>query len=91
MGENPRVRVIRAGSPDPNGRCVVYWMQRAQRGLDNPALNMAIAAANAVDQPVVAIFSLTADYPRAQRRHYRFLVEGLLDAEADLAARGCPW
>ncbi len=51
---------------------------------------MAIAVGNAARQPVLAVFSLTADYPDAQRRHYRFLVEGLVDAERDLAARGVP-
>ena len=51
---------------------------------------MAIALGNAVGQPVLAVFSLTADYPDAQRRHYRFLVEGLVDAENDLMARNVP-
>ena len=36
----------RQGEPDSNGRCVVYWMQRAQRALDNPALDLAVEAAN---------------------------------------------
>jgi deoxyribodipyrimidine photo-lyase len=63
-------------------------MQRAQRGVDNPALNLAIELGNATHQPVIAIFALTGDYPDAQRRHYRFLVEGLVDAHADLAASG---
>jgi len=62
-------------------------MQRAQRGVDNPALNMAIAVANAIGRPAIAVFSLTADYPGAQRRHYRFLVEGLADAAEDLERR----
>jgi deoxyribodipyrimidine photo-lyase len=65
-------------------------MQRAQRGVDNPALNLAIEVGNALAKPVVAVFALTADYPEAQRRHYRFLVEGLKDASADMAARGVP-
>jgi deoxyribodipyrimidine photo-lyase len=65
-------------------------MRRAQRGVDNPALNMAIATGNAVDQPVLAVFALTADNPGAQRRHYRFLLEGLADAADDLASRGVP-
>ncbi|MFO0891820.1 MAG: deoxyribodipyrimidine photo-lyase [Isosphaeraceae bacterium] len=90
LAPHPRVRVLRPGGPDPRGRCILYWMQRAQRGLDNPALNFAIAMGNAAGLPVIAAFSLTADYPGAQRRHYRFLVEGLVDAEADLAARGVP-
>jgi deoxyribodipyrimidine photo-lyase len=63
-------------------------MQRAQRGIENPALNLAIDAGNVLGQPVLAVFSLTADYPSAKRRHYRFLVDGLVDAAADLAARG---
>jgi deoxyribodipyrimidine photo-lyase len=63
-------------------------MQRAQRGIDNPALNLAIDAGNALRLPVLTVFALTADYPSAQRRHYRFLVEGLVDAAGDLKQRG---
>ncbi len=37
---------------------------------------------------MLAVFGLTADYPGAQRRHYRFLVDGLVDVEADLHRRG---
>ncbi|WP_165247494.1 deoxyribodipyrimidine photo-lyase [Paludisphaera soli] len=90
LAPHPRVRAARVGAPAPGGSCVVYWMQRAQRGVDNPALNMAIAVANAVGKPVIAVFGLTADYPGAQRRHYRFLVEGLVDAAEDLERRGVP-
>ncbi|MDG3007294.1 deoxyribodipyrimidine photo-lyase [Paludisphaera mucosa] len=90
LAPHPRVRAIRPGAPDPQGSSVVYWMQRAQRGVDNPALNMAIAVGNALARPVVAVFGLTADYPGAQRRHYRFLVEGLVDAAEDMARRGVP-
>ena len=63
LAPHPRVRVLRPGVPHPEGQCVVYWMQRAQRGYDNPALNMAIALGNALGQPVLTVFSLTADYP----------------------------
>ena len=87
---DPRIRVLRPGDPDPHGRCVVYWMQRAQRGRDNPALNHAIEIGNALKLPVLAVFGLTADYPEAERRHYRFLVEGLPDAKKDMEARGVP-
>jgi deoxyribodipyrimidine photo-lyase len=63
-------------------------MQRSQRGIDNPALNLAIDVGNALQLPVVTVFALTADYPSAQRRHYRFLIEGLVDTAADLKRRG---
>ncbi len=62
----------------------------AQRGRDNPALNRAIELGETLGAPVLAVFGLTDDYPGAQRRHYRFLVEGLASADADLAARGVP-
>ena len=87
---DPRIRALRPGEPDPDGRCVVYWMQRAQRGLDNPALNHAIDLGNALKLPILAVFGLTAAYPEAERRHYRFLVEGLPDAREDMEARGVP-
>jgi deoxyribodipyrimidine photo-lyase len=66
-------------------------MQRAQRGIDNGALNLAIAAGNALNLPVLSAFALTADYPGAQRRHYRFLLDGLIDCAHDLERRGVPF
>jgi deoxyribodipyrimidine photo-lyase len=88
LAPNPRQRTLRGGSPAPEGRSVLYWMQRAQRGVDNPALDLAIAAGNLLERPVLAVFGLTADYPKAQRRHYRFLIDGLHDAKRDLGDRG---
>ena len=88
---DPRVRVIRDGPADPEGRCVLYWMQRSQRGRDNPALNLAIELGDAIGKPVLAVFGLTADYPGAQRRHYRFLVDALPEIRDDLEARGVPF
>jgi deoxyribodipyrimidine photo-lyase len=87
---NPRLRAARPGLPAEAGRCVLYWMQRAQRGVDNGALNLAIAVGNAMGLPVLAAFGLAADYPGAQRRHYRFLLDGLVDASHDLERRGVP-
>jgi len=84
---------VRHANPHPiahDGKCVIHWMQRSQRGRDNAALNLAIEHANALKLPVVSIFGLTANYPDAQRRHYRFLVQGLMDANHDLAAKNIP-
>jgi hypothetical protein len=38
--QDPRVTVRRRGPADPNGRAILSWMQRAQRGSDNPALDL---------------------------------------------------
>ena len=86
----PRVRVVRGGSTDPEGRCVVYWAQRSQRGRENLALDLAVEIGNALALPVMAVFGLTADYPGAQRRHYRFLVEALPEVAGEMQARGVP-
>lgn len=85
---DPRVTVRRSGPPDPDGAAVVYWMQRAQRASDNPALETAIAAANELDRPAVVYFQLVDDVPRANLRHYRFLLDGLADVADELAGRG---
>jgi deoxyribodipyrimidine photo-lyase len=87
LTDNPRVRVRHAGLPDADGACVVYWMQRSQRGVDNPALDVAVEAANAMGKPVVAFFAPVPFYPHANLRAYRFLVEGIPDIASALAER----
>ena len=87
LAQDPRVTVRRAGPPDPAGTCVVYWMQRAQRGLDNPALDVAVEAANMLRKPVLVFFAPMPFYPHANLRHYRFLNEGIPDISESLAKR----
>jgi deoxyribodipyrimidine photo-lyase len=87
LAADPRVTVRRAGPPDPAGACVVYWMQRAQRGLDNPALDVAVDAANAIGKPAVVFFAPVPYYPHANLRHYRFLAEGIADIAVSLKKR----
>jgi deoxyribodipyrimidine photo-lyase len=88
LANHPRVQVRRPGPPRKGARCVVYWMQRAQRILDNPALDVAIEAANLLALPVVVFFSVIPNYPNANLRHYRFMAQGLRDVAADAAERG---
>jgi deoxyribodipyrimidine photo-lyase len=85
---DPRVTVRRSGPPEPNGRCVVYWMQRAQRALDNPALDIAVQAANSLKQPVVIFFAPVPFYPHANLRHYLFLAQGIPDIAERARRRG---
>ena len=87
VAEDPRVNVRRPGAPDADGTCVVYWMQRAQRGIDNPALDVAVAAANELGKPVVVFLAPVPFYPHANLRHYRFLAEGIPDIAEALGKR----
>jgi deoxyribodipyrimidine photo-lyase len=86
LSQNPRVTIRRAGPPDPEGTCVVYWMQRAQRALDNPALDLAVEAANALAKPVVVFFA-PRPFDPANLRHYAFLDQGIPDIAEGLAKR----
>src|SRR5665213_1538690 len=88
LTEDPRVLVRRGGAPAKDGKCVVYWMQRAQRGHDNHALDVAVDVANALGLPLVVYFAGIANFPHANLRHYAFLNRGLVDVEEDLAERG---
>jgi deoxyribodipyrimidine photo-lyase len=87
LSQDPRITVRRAGPPDPDGSCVIYWMQRAQRGIDNPALNTAVSAANVLRKPVVVFLAPVPFYANANLRHYHFLNEGIPDIAAALARR----
>jgi deoxyribodipyrimidine photo-lyase len=87
LADNPRVTIRREGAPLKDGKCIVYWMQRAERGIDNPALDLAIAIGNELNLPVIVYFSAISNFPYANLRHYRFLNQGLPDIEEDLAER----
>lgn len=88
LARDKRVVVRRAGAPDPKGKCVVYWMQRAQRGVDNHALDKAVELGNALGLPVVAYFAAINNFKSPMLRHYHFLNQGLADIEEDCAERG---
>ena len=87
LSTDARVTVRRPGKPDSEGGCVIYWMQRAHRGIDNPALDVAVEAANVLKKPVVAFLAPIPFYPHANLRHYRFLNEGIADIADALAKR----
>ncbi len=78
----------RVGPLRKDGKCVVYWMQRAMRIIDNPALDVAIEAGNLLGLPVVVLFSVIPNYPNANLRHYHFMQQGLRDVAEDAAERG---
>ncbi len=87
LRSDPRVTVRRSGDPNCAGSCVVYWMQRSQRAFDNPALNVAVEAANILDKPAVIFFAPVPYYPHANLRHYRFLNHGIPDIAHDAGKR----
>jgi len=89
FADDERVQIYRPGECADDGRYVLYWMQRSQRGHDNHALNAAIALGNTLKLPVVVLFVIT-EYPEANLRHYTFMLEGIGVAADYLKKRGTP-
>jgi deoxyribodipyrimidine photo-lyase len=87
LAQDARVTVRRSGAPAAEGKCVVYWMQRAQRGVDNHAVNLAVRLGNELGLPVVVYFAGISNFPHANLRHYAFLQQGFPDIEEELAKR----
>ena len=87
MVQPERIEKINA-RPLRDGRYVLYWMQAAQRSEYNYALEYAIGQGNQANLPVVVLFCLVDGYPEANLRHYHFMLQGLLETQQALAARG---
>ncbi len=88
LSDDPRITVRRGGQPDASGKCVVYWMQRSQRAVDNAALDVAARLGNELGKPVVVFFAPVPFYPGANQRNLRFLAQGVPDIAKGLARRG---
>jgi deoxyribodipyrimidine photo-lyase len=82
-----RVRRLNHDEPRSKGQYVLYWMQQSHRAEHNPALEYAVQQANEHDRRLLVVFGLMDDYPEANLRHYRFMVEGLTDVAEALADR----
>ena len=94
LEHDPRVTILGNGpdgrSPDRARGCVLYWMQNAQRAEDNAALDLAIRLANERRLGVTAFFALDERVPHASDRTFTFMLEGLHETQARMAARGVP-
>lgn len=72
-----RVLELNDGPVDESGDCIIYWMQRSQRALDNPALTLAVDLANDMHRPLLVYFGLYDAYPMASARAFAFMLQGL--------------
>jgi len=81
-----RVRVLSDGAME--GAFVLYWVRGALRAHENPALDVAVAAANRLGLPLFVHQALSERYPWASDRHHTFILEGARDLARDLAGRG---
>jgi deoxyribodipyrimidine photo-lyase len=87
--ESARIKALNAHARR-TGQYVLYWMQQSQRAEHNPALEYAIQEANETNQKVIVGFGLMDGYPHANLRHYRFMLEGLVETAQMLEKRRIP-
>ena len=85
--EPERIRKL-TDAPHRPGDYVLYWMQASHRTEHNPALEFAARRANELKLPLLVCFGLTDDYPGANLRHYRYMLEGLAEVKSSLERRG---
>ena len=81
-----RIRHVSGGQCE--GAFVLYWMRTALRAHDNPALDVALHAADALGVPVFVYHGLSERYPHASDRHHTFILQGAVDVQRALQARG---
>lgn len=80
-------------TPGP-GAFVLYWMQATMRVHDNAALVHAIDVADRLGLPVLVYQGLRSDHRWASARFHTFILQGVVDVQRELRARGiafCFW
>jgi deoxyribodipyrimidine photo-lyase len=81
-----RCQVVRSGPLGPGP--VLLWMQRAQRTLDNAALEGALALGARWDRPVRVLCVVDPGESGLSERTALFMLQGLRDVRARLRERG---
>ena len=66
-------------------------MRTAIRADENPALDLAVFAANELDLPILVYQAVSERYPYASDRHHTFIVEGAKDVQRAFTKRGIPY
>jgi deoxyribodipyrimidine photo-lyase len=69
---------------------VIYWVSRAIRTQENPALRFAQAFALANHHDLIVVFNLIPDFPYANLRNMDFLLQGLLEMSKKLNGYSIP-
>lgn len=88
MIEAERIQPLNDHAINPAAKYVLYWMQASQRAAFNPALEYAAQQANRLNVPLLVCFAVTANITDTNRRHKRFLLEGMQETAAALHERG---
>lgn len=81
-----RVRPLNDAPVRDTGAFVLYWMIASRRTTYNFGLQHAVGVAVAHDLPLVVLEALDCDYPWANDRLHRFVIDGMKDNAVAFAA-----
>lgn len=81
----PGLRIEKANlsPPNPDGDYVLYWMIANRRAAWNYSLDRSIEVAKEFNKPLLVLEALRADYPWANERFHRFILDGMVDNAED--------
>lgn len=82
-----RLRALNDAPENIDGRYVLYWCTAQRRTRHNPALGHAAAVAAAHGLPLVVLEPLRVGYRHASDRFHAFVLQGMADNRAALAAK----
>ena len=90
MGETPEIRVTscNAGSTEPRGDYVLYWMIAHRRAHWNFGLQRAVDWARRFERPLVVVEGLRCGYRWASDRLHTFIFEGVEEKRKAFAKLG---
>lgn len=83
-----RLRRMNGAAANAGGEYVLYWMQAYRRLERNHALDYALRCARQTKKPLVVYEGLRLDYPWANRRFHRFILEGMQENSETARQRG---
>ncbi|KAA8494706.1 Deoxyribodipyrimidine photo-lyase [Porphyridium purpureum] len=85
------IRILNDRAPlmENHTKYVLYWVQTGHRRHNNPGLQVAIGAANALGLPLVVLVALDlSHFKLGSRRHVVFLLEGMTEMQTALNSMG---
>lgn len=86
---NPlRIKKINHKGIKEEKECAYYWMQASQRIEDNFAFEYLLNLAERYEKYPCVLFCLAKSYPGANRRHYYFMLQGILKIKERLKSLG---
>jgi deoxyribodipyrimidine photo-lyase len=74
-----RIRKLDGNGVAADGDFILYWMNAARRTTCNYALERSMELGRDLGKPLVVLESLRADYPWANARFHRFVIQGMAD------------